>query len=167
MHTHFAGNSVFPDGVKTNVVYLHFKLFKILIFKASSLPDRFKILCLEILSSAESKYFQDPEDVSLLADCCKAADNCCSTIQKLNVTKSSSSLASTSDQPATCPATWDGWQCWDPGHPGKNSSKYINHCHHSSPSSFFIIHCHQAYILKANKSADSAFQSQKICGKSE
>jgi len=70
-------------------------------------------------------FFKDPEDVSLLAACCKAADNCCSKIQKLNVA-STSLLSSTSLDlvgKATCPATWDGWQCWDPGHPGKNSSK--------------------------------------------
>ena len=94
-----------------------------------------------------SKYCQDPEDVSLLADCCKAADNCCSKIEKLtNVTKSFiASNSSTldlvgtwnSDLVGSCPATWDGWQCWDPGHPGKNSSKYIihnNHQHHHSLS---------------------------------
>ena len=75
----------------------------------------------EILMMLES--FQDPEDVSLLADCCKAADNCCSKIQKLNVTKASLVNSSDSSTAQSCPATWDGWQCWDPGYPGKNSSK--------------------------------------------
>ena len=102
------------------------------------------------MSNIVSKYCQDPEDVSLLADCCKAADNCCSKIEKLtNVTKSFiASNSSTldlvetwnSDLVGSCPATWDGWQCWDPGHPGKNSSKYIIHDNHQyHHSSFFVI----------------------------
>ena len=73
---------------------------------------------------------QDPEDVTLLMECCEAAEDCCAKI-KTNKDQQEEVrevvvvlcvMMLFCQEP--CPPTWDGWQCWsDGGQPGVTSTK--------------------------------------------
>jgi len=52
-----------------------------------------------------STFFNDPEDVTLLMECCEAAGDCCNKIR----------TDKDQQEEDPCPPTWDGWQCWSSG----------------------------------------------------
>jgi hypothetical protein len=69
-----------------------------------------------------SVILQDPADISLLTDCCAAAEDCCNRIRSRPPWLQGPETGSgpLEHVAAVCPPTWDGWQCWeDGGKPGK------------------------------------------------
>jgi hypothetical protein len=71
---------------------------------------------------------QDPEDVTLLMECCEAAEDCCDKIQtdkdkqeEVREMVVVCLMMLFCQEP--CPPTWDGWQCWSEGQPGKTSTE--------------------------------------------
>ena len=52
--------------------------------------------------------------MTLLHDCCQAAERCCDQIKV-----EEDSLV----EDDSCPPTWDGWQCWGEGRPGLVSTR--------------------------------------------
>jgi len=52
---------------------------------------------------------KEPDDYVLLLSCCQAARKCCNLISTPSIPEFSNQNKSRNN---TCPATWDGWQCW-------------------------------------------------------